>query len=200
MKTTLLFLSVAILSISCKKESSQTEPSVVLSEHEWYPYSAEIITVDTTVVTSHDSTGIYHHQTIVSRFDTSFILNTCLQNSTFKFRSSGILSISNPCNSQTSAKDTLWSIAQNNFLTTLSINDTATTNYYSRFFGKFLGFVGPTDTSYNYILTRGAITKIDNSQFVFNNGLTELTLDVAGVNRDTLYKIASREYTTYRSR
>jgi hypothetical protein len=201
MKCLLLVLVAGAFYISCKKSDSQINASSVLTSHLWYPYKAEIITVDTNIIITHDSTGASHSQTIVRNMDTTIFLNQCLQNSGFKFQENGVLNVSNPCNLQNSTIDTSWSILQNSFLTTVSINDTSANNYFSRLFSQYLGFFpGPADTTYSFSLTRGLITQINNSEFVFNNIIITSTSDMGSVNSDILNKIVSKEYTTYKSR
>jgi hypothetical protein len=90
-------------------------------------------------------------------------------------------------------------MAQNRILTTVSINDTATDKYYARIFSRFFGFAGPIDTTYSFLQTKGLITQINNSQFIFNNILITASFDISTVRSDTLNKIISREYTTYKS-
>jgi hypothetical protein len=200
MKSLVLTILISALYISCKKNNPQINTSSVLTSHLWYPYKAEIITTDTNTITTHDSSGIPHTQTTVKNMDTTILLNECLQNSRFKFQENGILNVSNPCNIQNATIDTIWSISQNNFLTAVSINDTATNGYYFRLFNQIFGYAGPIDTTYNIVAANGLITQINNSEFVFNNIIILSTSDISSVHSDTLTKIESKEYTTYKIR
>lgn len=173
--------------------------SSILQNHLWYPYKTEIIIVDSLTISLLDSNRVaYSKNTTVTNLDTTIMADNCLAGSTFKFSANGNLNITNPCNSIAPLYDTTWLLVQNVFLKSVSINDPQAQNYY--YHHVILPFLFQPDSTYSFYPTQGNITVIDNSQFIFNCNIRTASFDRSYLRIDSLHKILSKEFTTYRSR
>ena len=197
-----LVLVILTILFSCKKNEGSQNVSSILQSHLWYPYKTEIVTTDSLTIQLYDSNfSVYSKKTTILRLDTTINTDTCLLNSTFKFNGNGILDVTNPCNSLYPSYDTTWSVVQNIFLKTISINNPSVQSYYQHHFYFLFPFsYSPPDTTYSFYSNQGKITDINNSQYIFNNEYFTATFGIHYLKMDSLHKLVGKEYTTYRSR
>ena len=136
--------------IACNKKDNQpTSAPEILMAHVWYPYKNHIIRVDSIDVATVDVNGNTQYKNTVLKSDTSFLVNNCIQQSTYQFQQNGIVIIKDMCNTAQGDINSTWTITQTNILMFPFIVNTMT------------GSIG-------YNQAYGHVTKIDNSEFIFN--------------------------------
>lgn len=139
-----------IFMIACNKKDNQpTSAPEILMAHLWYPYRNQVNTIDSITVRTVDFNGNAQIKNTVTTSDTSYLVNNCIQQSTYRFLQNGIVTIKDMCNTPLGDINSTWVITQTNFLTF-----------------PFAGSNTPGNNGYN--LTHGQVTKIDNTEFIFD--------------------------------
>jgi hypothetical protein len=194
-------LLVSVL-LSCKKSNTQPDALSILTSHTWYPVQTEISIVDSnTIITLNHGSGKDDTVANVYKFDTTFISDPCMQQSTFAFDQTGHMKITSSC-SIGSVADTPYTlvkdpILKNYRLAFISIYQGVIDEYYSNH-AFALGFNTslPADA---YIYSTGVITTINNAAFVFE-GMRTANINFTSYANNTIDKVAGLAKTTYKSR
>jgi hypothetical protein len=134
--------------VACSKENS--DPASLLMSKAWYPYQVEIIMIDSnrTFITD-QVTGEQKETDKVLKTDTVYLTPACQQKSLYQFKTNGVEMITNLCSNNSSAFPVTWSITQTGEM----------------FFSQF---------ATTPISTKGFLTEINKSQFVFNGVLDDM--------------------------
>lgn len=198
----LFALTIAIfLCYACKKGQDGQNATQMLAAHTWYPYENRITGSDTTTVTTYDSQGNPHTSSSIRSFDTSFVLDSCVQRFVFEFSPNGHLTITNPC-SALATMDTTWSLLQGRVLFSVSVMDPVTYGYLQRSMPSVFGIFPPQDSNYNYMFSVGPILSMSNTSFTYDGDKTQSTNDVTYFNLqgntvDSLTRVFFDVFTTY---
>ena len=182
----ILILATIICMIACNKKDHQPiyAPEILMA-HLWYPYKNQVITIDSMNVTTVDFNGNAQNKNTVKKSDTSFIVNNCIQQSTYQFQQNGILTIKERCTPTQPDINSTWIITQTNMLT-------------------FPFVMTNTVGNNGYNFTFGHVTKIDNSEFIFNTISEKYWFQNSiGPNGTTIYeshKVSIIENMTYKSK
>lgn len=189
----IIFLALGTF-LACHKNGSPGMADI-LASHSWHAYQTEVKGADTIIRTTFDSTG-QGHDTIVAEnsFDTIIILDPCVQQSTFSFKSNGVLVVSDACSANPTSNNN-WSMTSA-VLNSASIMTPNVNNYIQQLL--YSGVSG--DTTHGVYFTSGPITEINNSEFIYNYGSSynsERTFN--GSNIETVKNIRVAQFTTYKS-
>jgi hypothetical protein len=196
-----LFSIAAILfSIySCRKV--EVEASETLISHTWSPTLTRIVTVDTTTITTRDSTGKTHTVLSFFRLDTTYNPESCIWQSTYSFLQNGISRITNTCMIGQPITDTPWSIQPEKVLQIVFIDDPVADNYISKLFGFPEGLIPSPNGFYPY--QNGLLMKVSSSEFVVDHRTAENLASgyyVNGMMVDSVVKLTVDRYITFTSR
>ncbi len=181
---TILVLAINFCITSCnKKDAYSFSAPDILMKHSWSPVKTEIVKVDSITKWTISANGNLEEES-VTRTDTSFILKSCEQQTTYHFQPNGNLYIKDMCNSSQQDISSTWTITQTNMLTF-----------------PFKGNVFPRNV---IMMVQGHVTKINKSEFVLNTmGKISTMKSFDGPNGSKTYEghnITITESMTYKSR
>lgn len=173
--------------VACRKTDSLSEPPAeTLMRYAWYPYSSQVIRIDSTTTMVVDQQGnTQSKNTSVTSTDTLFLFSNCTQQSSLRFQQNGISAFKDMCNAIQGEVTSSWTITQTNMLSFPCISNSL--------------------TGYNrYYLTGGQLTEISHSQFTFKTaGSLYWFTNTDGQNGSKVYethRVAISEIITYKSR
>lgn len=194
-------LSAVIITGICSCKEKEVQASDTLISHKWSPTQARIVTIDTTSIITFDTDGKMHTVSNSFRLDTTYNLETCIQQSTYSFLQNGVLQVTNPCETGQPTTDTPWAIGPNRFLEIYLIDDTVSDVYYSRFFAIPTP-VGPSANSGGSFVGT-FLTKFNASEFYVDQKITgSLAFQhyVNGLMVDSVVNIITDKFITFTSR
>lgn len=171
-----------------------------LMQNDWYPYQTHIDYSDTISVTTTDNTGQQHTRSTIYKFDTTYILDPCFQQSTYSFQSNGRLEIKNMCSAGQLTIDTTWTTSSDQLIYLFCIKDSAA----DALLGKIVPYsMFAGNPALDLEVINVELTKINSSAFELQQLVTDNLSEMYYVNNspvDSVAKIHNNRVITFKSR
>lgn len=182
MKNYLLAI-ILFVAVACKKNNNDNtipaDLSTLLTQHTWYAYGIRQIKTDSMNIETIDTLGNSTIVDTVFTSDTAYLLSSCIYASNYIFKSNGVLTIQDACDSNQSTINTTWKLTPTNNISFRQIADTST-NVISG------TIIEPTNTQFTF----SSIAKLSTYQSLPGTDSTNTvnTRDSITIKKFTIYK------------